>query len=183
MENNPESTEIAVLGGGCFWCLEALFSRLRGVRSVQSGYCGGTTSDPDYRKVCSGLTGHAETVEIEFDPAVISYNVLLEVFFASHDPTTLNRQGHDVGSQYRSAIFCLSDAQRRAAQHCIAQLEAQQRFAAPIVTEIAPPQTFYPAEAEHHDYYLEHQNAPYCQAVIHPKLVALQRRFAPLIDS
>jgi peptide-methionine (S)-S-oxide reductase len=159
--------------------MEALFSRLEGVSAVRSGYCGGKLANPDYRTVCAGATGHAEAVEVEFDASTLPYATLLEVFFASHDPTTPNRQGHDIGTQYRSAIFYLSDAQRDAAREFIAQSAAD--FAAPIVTEVTPATTFYPAEVEHHRYYQEHQQAPYCQLTIAPKLEKLHLRFKSII--
>jgi len=171
----------ALFAGGCFWCLEALFNQLRGVKSVQSGYSGGTSLAPSYREVCSGTTGHAECIEVEFDPQTISYNTLLQVFFAIHDPTTPNRQGHDIGSQYRSAIFTYNPEQQRQAQEYVQQLEAQQAFATPIVTEIIPAGIFYPAETEHHQYYAENRQAPYCQAVIAPKDIHFQQRFKTLL--
>ncbi|TCP09404.1 peptide-methionine (S)-S-oxide reductase [Crenobacter luteus] len=163
-------TPVATFAGGCFWCLEAAFRRLAGVRRVVSGYTGGHLPDPDYRAVCGGDTGHAEAVRIEYDPATIDYPTLLEVFFALHDPTTLNRQGHDVGTQYRSAIYFHDDAQRDTARAAIAALDASGRFADPVVTELAPASTFYPAEDEHQGYFDAHPYAPYCQAVITPKL-------------
>lgn len=172
----------ARLAGGCFWCLEAAFSRLRGVTAVQSGYCGGHVADPDYRAVCSGSTGHAETVRIDYDPDIIGFDTLLAVFFTIHDPTTPDRQGHDVGTQYRSAVFWLDAGQRTAAEAFVARLTADDVFAAPIVTRIEPAGPFYPAEAEHHDYYRLHSGAPYCQAVIAPKLAKLRQHFAPWLD-
>ena len=175
--------EQARFAGGCFWCLEALFSRLRGVRSVRSGYCGGELANPTYQQVCGGHTGHAETVEITFDPTEISYATLLEVFFASHDPTTRNRQGHDIGPQYRSAIFCLNAAQREAAANAVRQLERTGAFSAPIVTEINPEGIFYPAETEHQQYFSQHSQAPYCQAVIAPKIRQLLQQFGTLMQS
>lgn len=172
----------ALLAGGCFWCLEAAFSRLRGVTAVQSGYCGGQVADPDYRAVCSGSTGHAETVRIDYDPDLIDYDTLLAVFFTIHDPTTPDRQGYDVGTQYRSTIFWLDAAQRAAAEVFVARLTADGVFAAPIVTRIEPAGPFYPAEAEHRDYYRRHSAAPYCQAVIAPKLAKLRQHFAAWIE-
>lgn len=167
----------ATLAGGCFWCLESAFNRLEGVHSAVSGYTGGHTTNPSYRDVCDGTTGHAEAVEITFDPAVLSFRDLLSVFFALHDPTTPNRQGHDVGTQYRSAIFFHDETQRQEARDFIAELERQQAFAAPIVTQLAPADTFYPAEAYHQRYYDQNQSAPYCQAIIAPKLAKLRQLF------
>jgi peptide-methionine (S)-S-oxide reductase len=160
----------AYLAGGCFWCLEALFSRVAGVEEVVSGYTGGTRANPDYGSVCTGATGHAETVRLRFDPRAISYRELLEVFFTIHDPTTLDQQGHDVGTQYRSAIFYTTDEQLATARDVIARLEGSGEFNAPIVTELAPAGEFYPAEDEHHRYFDRHGSAPYCRAVIAPKL-------------
>jgi peptide-methionine (S)-S-oxide reductase len=169
---------VATLAGGCFWCLEAVFVRLRGVESVRSGYCGGHLADPSYQQVCDETTGHAEAVEIRFDPAVISYQELLEVFFAIHDPTTPNRQGHDFGTQYRSAIFTHSTEQASIAATTIATLEASHAFAAPIVTVVQPAATFYPAEDYHQNYFASNPRQPYCQAVVAPKVVKLMEKFA-----
>lgn len=166
-------TELATFGGGCFWCLEAVFERLEGVRAVTSGYAGGKTENPTYPQVCTGDTGHAEVVQIEFDPQTVSYEKLLSVFWEAHDPTTLNRQGADVGTQYRSIILYHSDAQRRAAEQ--SKLAAQGKFARPIVTEIVPLTKFYPAEAYHQDYFRKNPNAPYCQVVIRPKLQKVEQ--------
>ncbi|GGY13253.1 peptide-methionine (S)-S-oxide reductase MsrA [Paludibacterium paludis] len=162
--------EKAILGGGCFWCLDTIFRRLKGVESVVSGYTGGHATDPDYRSVCEGLTGHAEVVEIMYDPSQIRYADLLEIFFAIHDPTTLNRQGYDTGTQYRSSIFTTDAAQEAEARHYVAQLEAKKIFDAPIVTQISPAGSFYPAEEEHQDYFERHGSAPYCRIVIAPKV-------------
>lgn len=160
--------EIATFGAGCFWCVEAVFEQLRGVDSVVSGYMGGKTSNPSYREVCSGQSGHAEVTQIHFDPATIRFETLLDWLWRSHDPTTLNRQGADSGTQYRSAIFYHSESQKEAA---IASREAAQAaFAKPIVTEITEAGTFYPAEDYHQDYFRQNQAAPYCQMVIRPKL-------------
>lgn len=167
----------ATLAGGCFWCVESAFNRLEGVQSAVSGYTGGHTANPSYRDVCDGTTGHAEAVEITFDPAVLSYRDLLTVFFAIHDPTTPNRQGHDIGTQYRSAIFFHDETQRQEATDFIAELERQHVFAASIVTQLAPAETFYPAEAHHQHYYDQNQSAPYCQAIIAPKLAKLRQLF------
>lgn len=167
------STALATLGGGCFWCTEAVFETEPGVKSVTSGYAGGTVKDPTYQQVCSGTTGHAEVIQIAFDPAVVSFERLLELFWEAHDPTTLNRQGADEGTQYRSIILCHDEAQRRAAEK--SKAVAQRRFADPIVTEIAPMGTFYPAEKYHQDYFRANSGAPYCRAVIAPKLKKLGR--------
>lgn len=185
----------AVFAGGCFWCLEPVFRELRGVRSVESGYTGGRTPDPDYDQVCAGDTGHAEAVRIEFDPQQISYGQLLDVFFAIHDPTTKDRQGLDAGTQYRSAIFTLDDGQRRAALERIAEISAapapadpagrrpvggQRRFAAPIVTEVVPAGAWYPAESWHQRFYERNPGQGYCSAVIAPKMARFRREFADL---
>ncbi|WP_024302452.1 peptide-methionine (S)-S-oxide reductase MsrA [Pseudogulbenkiania sp. MAI-1] len=171
----------ATLAGGCFWCLESAFNRLEGVQSAISGYTGGHTPDPSYREVCDGTTGHAEAVEVTFDPTVLSYRDLLTVFFALHDPTTPNRQGHDVGTQYRSAIFFHNEAQRQEAATFIAELENQGVFDAPIVTQLAPAGTFYPAEDYHQGYYDQNRGAPYCQAIIAPKLAKLRQSFPAML--
>jgi len=172
------SREQATLGGGCFWCLEAVFQRLHGVERVVSGYAGGTVANPSYEAVCSGSTGHAEVAQITFDPAVIGYREILEIFFAFHDPTQLNRQGADVGTQYRSAIFHHTDAQRETASSVIDALTRERVFDRPIVTEVAPLTAFYPAEAYHQDYYRLHTSQPYCQAVIAPKVAKLRKAYA-----
>ena len=170
--------EIATLAGGCFWCLEAVFDQLAGVESVESGYMGGHTANPSYEDVCGGDTGHAEVVRIAFDPAALSYEDLLGVFFAIHDPTTRDRQGNDVGSQYRSAIFFHSPEQERTARAVVARLEAEHACAQPIVTEIVAAGAFHPAEAYHQEYY-ERVGArnPYCTYVIDPKVAKLRKRF------
>ncbi len=166
------------LAGGCFWCLEAVFRQLRGVESVVSGYTGGHLPHPAYRQVCGGDTGHAEAVRVVFDEAGISLRDLLAVFFASHDPTTPNRQGHDIGTQYRSAIFYHDAAQKAVAEQCIAGLEAARIWPARIVTQVVPAAEFYPAEACHQDYYAHNPHQPYCQAVVAPKLAHVRRLFA-----
>lgn len=167
----------AIFAGGCFWCTEAVFKQLGGVHSVESGYIGGSVENPSYKQVCSGNTGHAEAIRIEFDPAVIGYADLLDIFFATHDPTQLNRQGNDIGTQYRSAIFPLDDAQRSEAEAAISR--AQPDWPAPIVTTIEGPATWYPAEDYHQDYWDgEGQRNPYCLAVIPPKLAKLKKGFA-----
>jgi peptide-methionine (S)-S-oxide reductase len=170
-------TETATLAGGCFWCLEAAFQLLKGVSRVTSGYAGGTMPNPTYEAVCTGTTGHAEVVQVEFDPAVISYRDLLDVFFTIHDPTTLNQQGADVGTQYRSAVFFHSPEQERTARATIAELEAGKVWDDPIVTEIVPLTVFYPAEAYHRDYYLRNPGQGYCRAVIAPKVAKLRKHF------
>jgi peptide-methionine (S)-S-oxide reductase len=172
---NGTGREAAVLGGGCFWCLEAAYQLIDGVESVESGYAGGTVSDPSYAEVCSGRTGHAEVVRLTFDPDVVTFRDLLQIFFTIHDPTTLNRQGADVGTQYRSVIFPRGEAQRRAAEEVIEELRASGTWPDPIVTEIAPDAPFYPAEAYHQGYYRRNPDQPYCQAVIAPKVAKLRR--------
>jgi len=173
--------ETATLAGGCFWCLEAVFERLNGVHQVESGYTGGSVADPSYGAVCAGITGHAEAIRIIFDPAVIAYRTILELFFAFHDPTTLNRQGPDVGTQYRSAIFVHTDAQRATAKALIAHLDAEGVFPDPIVTTIEPAAAWYPAEAYHQEYYRRNPNQPYCAAMIGPKVAKLRARHAALL--
>lgn len=170
--------EVATFGGGCFWCTEAVFEGLRGVADVVSGYAGGDTPNPTYREVCYGRTGHAEVVQIAFDPSVISYRELVEIFFVTHDPTTLNRQGADVGTQYRSVIFYHDDEQRRTAEAVIAELEAQGIWDLPIVTQLEPLDTFYEAEPYHQDYFRKNPEQMYCQAVIVPKLAKMRQRYA-----
>ncbi len=170
--------ETATLGGGCFWCLEAVFERLEGVRSVESGYAGGHAPDPTYREVCTGRTGHAEVVRVEFDPEVIAYRDLLEVFFAIHDPTTPDRQGADVGTQYRSIILYEDEDQHAVAETMMSELEASDTFGAPIVTEVEPLGEFYPAEAEHRQYYRRNPDQPYCRVSIAPKVAKLRSAFA-----
>jgi peptide-methionine (S)-S-oxide reductase len=169
-------SEIATLAGGCFWCLEAVFQRLDGVERVVSGYMGGALAEPDYEAVCAGETGHAEVIQITFDPAKISFTELLEVFFAIHDPTTLNRQGNDVGSQYRSAIFFHSPEQESAARAAVSQ--AASAWSAPIVTEITPATTFWPAEGWHQDYFNRNPQQGYCAYVVAPKVHKALQRFA-----
>lgn len=173
--------ETAVFGGGCFWCTEAIFQRLRGVESVESGYAGGHVDNPTYEQVSEGDTGHAESIRIEFDPSRIKYEDLLNVFFATHDPTTLNRQGNDVGTQYRSAIFYVNEEQKKAAEEFIKQLESEKVFDDPIVTEVAKLSKFWPAESYHQRYYNNNQSKPYCQFVISPKIGKLRQKFTPLL--
>ena len=169
--------EIATLGGGCFWCLEAVFIELHGVESVVSGYAGGETPNPTYHQVCSGRTGHAEVVQVQFDPATISYRDLLRVFFAIHDPTTPNRQGADVGTQYRSIILHHSPEQREAAESIIAEIGNAGIWENEIVTEIVPFDVFFPAEAYHQKYYADNPNQAYCQIVVAPKVAKFRRQF------
>lgn len=170
--------QTAVFGGGCFWCLEAVFDRLNGVVSVESGYMGGDVENPTYRQVCGGDTGHVEVVRVTFDPQVISYPDLLDVFFAIHDPTTLNRQGNDVGEQYRSVIFYISDQQRQQAEQAIAALNASRTLPGPVVTAIEPASKFYVAEDYHQEYYTNNSQQPYCQFVVAPKLKKFEKKFA-----
>jgi peptide-methionine (S)-S-oxide reductase len=174
MENEKHSTETAVLGGGCFWCTEAEFQMLPGVKSVASGYSGGTTENPTYKQVCTGETGHAEVIQVEFDPKVVSYEKILETFWEAHDPTTLNRQGNDSGTQYRSIILYNSEAQRVAAEK--SKAEAQKHFKRPIVTEIVPLKQFYKAEGYHQNYFRNNPNQPYCQVVIQPKVEKFEKK-------
>jgi peptide-methionine (S)-S-oxide reductase len=173
---NP-NMEQATLGGGCFWCLEAALRQLDGVASVVSGYCGGHTDDPDYRSVCNGTTGHVEVVRVGFEPAKIDYRTLLEAFFAIHDPTTPDRQGNDVGTQYRSAIFTHSPEQERIARELIAELDAAGIWPQPIVTAVSPAPTFWPAEDYHQDYLANNPRQPYCVAVVAPKAAKLREKF------
>ena len=170
-------TEVATLGGGCFWCLEAVYDELRGVEEVESGYSGGPVPDPTYRQVCTGTTGHAEVVQVTFDPEVVSFREILEVFFTIHDPTTLNRQGADVGPQYRSAIFYHDEEQRRVAEEVISGLEAEGVFNAPIVTEVTPFDTFYVAEDYHQEYFSRNGYQPYCQIMIAPKVAKFRKQY------
>jgi peptide-methionine (S)-S-oxide reductase len=170
--------QTAVLGGGCFWCLEAVFDRLDGVKSVESGYMGGSVKNPAYREVCSGTTGHAEVVRVTFDPSKTSFQELLDVFFSIHDPTTLNRQGNDVGTQYRSVIFYSSEEQRRVAEETIARLNREHLWDAPIVTAVEPAKDFYMAEDYHQEYFANNPQQPYCQIIVAPKVKKFQQKFA-----
>jgi len=178
-----QQTAVAVFGGGCFWCTEAIFDELRGVKSVISGYAGGTTYNPSYEQVCSGRTGHAEAIKIEFDPAEISFRDLMTVFFATHDPTTLNRQGNDVGTQYRSAIFFADEQQKTEATALIKELEETKTFNNTIVTTLEPLTEFYPAEDYHQKFYANNPYQPYCQYSIPPKLNKLHKQFSALLKS
>ena len=174
--NKTEKIEVATLGGGCFWCMEAVFSEVKGVKRVVSGYSGGSLVNPSYEQVSSGATGHAEVVQVHFDPSVVSFREILEIFFATHDPTTLNRQGADVGTQYRSAIFFHNSKQKTVAEKVIAELDAENVFGSPIVTSVEPFTAFYPAEEYHRDYYKRHPEYPYCRAVISPKVAKLRKK-------
>jgi peptide-methionine (S)-S-oxide reductase len=178
MTGSGSAREIATLGGGCFWCLEAVFELLNGVRAVESGYTGGAAPHPTYKAVCTGTTGHAEVIRVTFDPAVITYRELLEVFFVSHDPTTLNRQGNDVGTQYRSAIYFHSPEQERVAKALIAELNERQLWPQPIVTEVTPAPEFYKAEEYHQGYYRANPDQGYCQWVVNPKVAKARKAFA-----
>ncbi|WP_373056299.1 peptide-methionine (S)-S-oxide reductase MsrA [Zunongwangia sp. H14] len=170
--------ETAILAGGCFWCTEAVFQRLEGVEKVISGFTGGTIKNPAYREIITGRTGHAESIEIKFDPQQISYEELLLVFFGTHDPTTLNRQQNDVGTQYRSAVFYTSEEQRETAEKVISTLEQEGVFKDPIVTEVTKASPFYTAEVEHQDFYNQHRQQPYCQFIIDPKITKLKKLFS-----
>lgn len=171
-------THRATFGGGCFWCIEAALGELAGVERVTSGYAGGHVADPSYEEVCSGTTGHAEVVQVEFDPDVVSYGDLLEVFFTVHDPTTLNRQGPDRGTQYRSAIFTHDEAQRELAAAFVEELEAAGAYDDPVVTEVEPLDTFYPAEEYHQDYFKNNPKQPYCVVNVAPKVQKVREKFA-----
>ena len=176
MSTSPQR-EVATLAGGCFWCLEAAFQDLKGVERVHSGYAGGRVANPSYEQVCTGTTGHAEVVQITFDPQVVSFDDLLHVFFTIHDPTTPNRQGVDVGTQYRSAIFYHTPDQKAAAERVIAELQREHVWDDPIVTELKPFEAFYPAEEYHRDYYRRNPNQGYCSAVIAPKVAKVRKLF------
>jgi len=172
------SKERATLGGGCFWCLEAVYDQMKGVESVESGYMGGANPDPSYEEVCTGRSGHAEVVQLAFDPAIVSFREILEVFFVIHDPTTLNQQGNDVGTQYRSAIFYHSPEQKKVAEELIAELTKQQLYNKPIVTELVPAVEFYEAEEYHQEYFARNPFQPYCSYVVGPKLAKFRTSFA-----
>jgi peptide-methionine (S)-S-oxide reductase len=171
----------AIFAGGCFWCTEPVFSQLKGVYSVASGYTGGNTQNPTYEQICTGNTGHAEAIRIEFDPAEISFDTLVEIFLVAHDPTTRNRQGNDVGTQYRSAIFYLDEEQKTLAEQVIARFEATNVYAAPIVTEVTAASTFYPAESYHQQFFAKNPNQPYCLAVAAPKAAKIRQYYAQLV--
>jgi peptide-methionine (S)-S-oxide reductase len=173
----PEGKEVATLAAGCFWCTEAIFDDLKGVEKVESGYSGGQVANPSYREVCNGTTGHAEGIQITFDPKVVSYRELLEIFLTTHDPTTLNRQGADTGTQYRSAIFTHNDEQKRVAEEVIREFEEKRIWDNPIVTEVTPFTNFYKAEDYHQEYFATNPNAGYCQVVIAPKVAKFRQKF------
>ena len=179
----PTSNKIIVFGGGCFWCTEAVFKQLQGVLAVSSGYAGGHLANPTYQDICSGGTGHAEVIRLEYDPAVIGLETLLDVFFSSHDPTTLNRQGHDVGEQYRSVVFYTEAEQEAETKKYIQRLADDKVFADPIVTAVEPLANYYQAEDYHQDYYAQNENQPYCQAVINPKIAKIRKKFAHLLKT
>ena len=176
-QEQPGSRELATLAGGCFWCLEAVYELLKGVEDVTSGYAGGQKENPTYEQVCSGMTGHAEVVQIGFDPSVISFKDLLDVFFTIHDPTTLNQQGYDVGSQYRSAIFYHSPEQKATAEQTIKELTDAKLWEDPIVTQVEPLSLFYPAEEYHQHYFERNPNQPYCRAIVAPKVAKARSHF------
>jgi peptide-methionine (S)-S-oxide reductase len=175
--DQANTLETATLAGGCFWCLEAVYDELKGVESVESGYAGGQTVNPSYQQVCSGTTGHAEVVQIKYDPSIITFRDLLDIFFTIHDPTTLNRQGGDVGTQYRSAVFYHDDAQREAAEHLIKELDEMRLWDAPIVTQVVPLENYYPAEAYHQEYFANNPGQGYCQMVVAPKVSKFRKKF------
>lgn len=181
-KQNNTHLETAIFAGGCFWCTEAVFQRLNGVHEVLPGYTGGTIKNPAYREICTGRTGHAEAIKITFDSEKVSYLELLEVFFATHDPTTLNRQGNDVGTQYRSEIFYTTEQQKLRAEEFIALLEKESIFASPIVTAVSEEKPFYLAEEEHQNYYNDHRQQPYCQVIIDPKIKKLNTYFSNKIQ-
>lgn len=171
------NSEVATLGGGCFWCLEAVYDQMRGVTDVVSGYAGGHVPNPTYKAVCTGTTGHAEVVQITFDRDVVSFKEILQVFFTIHDPTTLNRQGNDVGPQYRSAIFYQNDEQKRVAEEVIAELTEEGLWDSPMVTEVSPMDVFYPAEDYHQEYYENNSFQPYCMFVVAPKVKKFRQKY------
>ena len=174
---SPTPNEITTLGGGCFWCIETVFNQLEGVSSAISGYMGGATLNPTYKDICSGQTGHAEVVQVTFDPEVVTFKEILEIFFTLHDPTTLNRQGNDRGTQYRSVVFSHTPEQQIIAEKTINELSAMHLWADPIVTEITPAQIFYPAEDYHQAYFQQNEKQPYCQFVVAPKVIKFREKF------
>jgi peptide-methionine (S)-S-oxide reductase len=178
---NDKDLEIATLANGCFWCTEAIFSRVKGIKSVIPGYSGGSTNNPSYEQVCTGITGHAEAIQIQYDSKIISFEKILDIFWHTHDPTTLNRQGNDVGTQYRSAIFYHDDNQKNIAEKLKKELEKEDVFKNPIVTEIVPFSKFYPAENYHKEYFENNRNAPYCSFVIDPKIQKLLQKYSDKI--
>jgi len=181
--NQSAPSEVATLAGGCFWCIEAVFREVNGVESVISGYTGGTTANPTYQQICAGETSHAEAVDVTFDPAKISYREILEIFFSVHDPTTLNRQGVDTGTQYRSAIFYHNEQQKAMAEQIIRELNDANVWATPIVTEVTPLQEFYPAEDYHQEYFERNPEYTYCRMVIAPKIAKFRKQYPEIISS
>jgi peptide-methionine (S)-S-oxide reductase len=177
LTSDDKGLELATLGGGCFWCLEAVYQDLRGVERVVSGYAGGEVDNPTYEQVCSGATGHAEVVQVSFDPSVVGYRELLEVFFTVHDPTTLNRQGADVGTQYRSVVFFHTPEQEQTTREVIAEIESAGVWDSPLVTEVSPLARFYPAEEYHQNYFRRNPNQPYCRVVVAPKVSKFRQKF------
>ena len=177
-KSEEKSMELATVGGGCFWCVEAVFQRLEGVTKVVSGYAGGQTENPNYKQVCTGLTGHAEVCQITYDPSIVSFDEILEVFWQTHDPTTLNRQGNDVGTQYRSVVYYHSQEQKEKAEHYMKKLDEAKIFKNPIVTEISPLPKFYPAEDYHQNYFNDNPDQPYCQAVVKSKVDKFKKVFS-----
>lgn len=178
MAKSSEKLETATFGAGCFWCVEAIFQNLKGVQSVTSGYAGGHVKNPSYKDVCTGETGHAEVAQIKFDPGIIQYNDLLKIFWTTHDPTTLNRQGSDVGTQYRSVIFYHNDKQKKLAEKSKKEIEKEGLYSNPVVTEITAYSTFYEAENYHKDYFKNNPDAPYCQLVINPKVIKFKEKYS-----
>lgn len=176
------TTAVAIFGGGCFWCLEAVFQQVKGVAHVTSGYAGGARPNPTYEQICTGVSGHAEVVKIDFDPSIISFSQLLDVFYGIHDPTTLNRQGNDVGTQYRSVIYCQSAEQRHIAEAYINELQSSGAVKSPVVTEVSDIVPFYAAEAYHQNYFVNHPNQGYCQMVVAPKVSKLKQYFAEWVN-
>ncbi len=183
MTSSPSTTETIVLGGGCFWCTEAVFDRVQGVVDVESGYSNGQTVNPSYEQVCTGRTGHNEVVKLSFDPAQIALREILEIFFVVHDPTTLNRQGNDVGTQYRSGIYYTTEAQKQVADEVIREIGAGKTYASPVVTEVKPLDNYSTAEAYHQDYFLNHPNQGYCAFVVGPKVEKFQKTFAARVKA
>ncbi len=181
LQHSPLQPETATFGNGCFWCTEAIFQQVKAVVKVTSGYAGGQTADPDYHSVCSGQTGHAECLQVEYDAAICSFEELLQVFWKTHDPTTLNRQGNDTGTQYRSVIFYHNEGQKRIAEQYIEQLNQSGIYTSPVVTSLEPYSRFFPAEKYHQDYYLLNKNAPYCQFVVRPKVEKFNQEFSSII--
>jgi len=175
--NSPKRTEVTTLGGGCFWCTEAVFSQLKGVEKIEPGYSGGNIENPSYEQVSTGKTGHAEVAQLAFDPAVISFREILQIFFSTHDPTSLNRQGADIGTQYRSVIFYHNDEQKAIAEQVIREFSDEGAFDAPIVTQVEPLKAFYKAEDYHREYYKRHSEQPYCRAVIAPKIAKFRQLY------